>query len=408
MENTISFQESLIQEESKIKSVGILLGIPLYIYAIIFSSISIIVGLIWDISWHTSIGRDGLFSPPHLAIYLGAVVSGLFSGFQVFKISFWGTKVEKNQSVPFWKIFYSSLGGMFCIWGAIAMLTSAPFDDWWHNTYGLDVVILSPPHTVLALGIIMVQFGAMIGTLALQNRAENLQGWTTSDINRRNARLRLMFVIASGLVLVMVYTLLSEYFSRHDMHKSLCYQVGSVIFPLFLVAVGRASKLKLAATAMAGVYMFMLASMVWVLYFVPATPLLGPVLNHITTYQPFNFPLLLVFPALAIDWLLNKYENKNQWLLSLFLGFAFLAIFFVVQYPFGDFLMSEYSRNWFFGTESWYFGNDPTWEGRYKYMPWNTEEPLVLLKGLAIALPIAILSARVGLVWGNWMKQVQR
>ena len=33
------------------------------------------------------------------------------------------------------------------------MLTSAPFDNWWHNAYGLDVKIVSPPHTLLILGI---------------------------------------------------------------------------------------------------------------------------------------------------------------------------------------------------------------------------------------------------------------
>jgi len=32
------------------------------------------------------------------------------------------------------------------------MLTSAPFDNWWHNAYGLDVKIVSLPHSILALG----------------------------------------------------------------------------------------------------------------------------------------------------------------------------------------------------------------------------------------------------------------
>ena len=50
------------------------------------------------------------------------------------------------------------------------MLTSAPFDDWWHNTYGLDVTILSPPHTVLLLGMVTIQFGAMITVLSVKNR----------------------------------------------------------------------------------------------------------------------------------------------------------------------------------------------------------------------------------------------
>ena len=40
------------------------------------------------------------------------------------------------------------------------MLTSAPFDDWWHGAYGLDVKVLSPPHVLLALGIISVAAGS--------------------------------------------------------------------------------------------------------------------------------------------------------------------------------------------------------------------------------------------------------
>ena len=29
------------------------------------------------------------------------------------------------------------------------MIVSAPFDNWWHNAYGLDVRIISHPHMVL-------------------------------------------------------------------------------------------------------------------------------------------------------------------------------------------------------------------------------------------------------------------
>ena len=48
--------------------------------------------------------------------------------------------------VRFWG-FRAPLGAWVAIWGAFAMLTSAPFDDWWHNAYGLDVKVLSPPHS---------------------------------------------------------------------------------------------------------------------------------------------------------------------------------------------------------------------------------------------------------------------
>ena len=53
------------------------------------------------------------------------------------------------------------------------MLASAPFDNWWHNAYGLDVKIFSPPHVVLDGGVLAIQVGALLlaaslngGTLA--------------------------------------------------------------------------------------------------------------------------------------------------------------------------------------------------------------------------------------------------
>ena len=384
-----------------------LLGIPVYIYATVFASLSIVVGLIWDISWHTSIGRDGLLSPPHLLIYLGAVVSGCFSGYRVLRVSFAGSLAEKAASVRFWGIFYASLGALFSIWGAFAMLTSAPFDDWWHNTYGLDVQILSPPHTVLILGIMMVQFGAMIGVLALQNRLDKPMGFDLAS-QRRETRARLLYVVAAGLLLVMLFTLASEHLDRWEMHRSQFYQIAGGVFLFYLVAVARSSKLRWAATATAGVYMAVMAAMVWVLPLFPAEPKLGPILNHITRYQAFQFPLLLIFPALALDWSLRRWSAWNDWWLAGVLAFFFLVTLLAVQWPMADFLMSPMARNWFFGTESWYFGSDPTWEYRYAFAPWNLQSPIDFLQGLFWALIIGYASARLGLRWGQWMQNVQR
>ena len=56
-------------------------------------------------------------------------------------------------------------------WGAFAMLTSAPFDNWWHNAYGLDVKIVSLPHSMLGLGELMIGSGAMLLVCAHLNRA---------------------------------------------------------------------------------------------------------------------------------------------------------------------------------------------------------------------------------------------
>jgi len=49
-----------------------------------------------------------------------------------------------------------------------------PFDNWWHNSYGLDVKILSPPHVLLALGMLGIRFGTLVLVLAEMNRAEGI------------------------------------------------------------------------------------------------------------------------------------------------------------------------------------------------------------------------------------------
>ena len=398
MDGSIHINQA-VKAEPKQKTAKFEYAIQPYVYASVFSSLCIIVGLIWDISWHTSIGRDGLLAPPHDVIYLGAIFAGLFSAYQILRTTFFGSPMEKQSSVKFWGIFYGPLGAMFCIWGAIAMLTSAPFDDWWHNTYGLDVVILSPPHTLLALGMMMIQFGAMIAVLSSLHAAKSDNG----------AMHKWLFAIASGLLLTSFYTLFSEYLNKSRSHSALCYQVGAVLFPLFLIAVVRASKMRWAATATTAVYMFMLWMMLWILPLFHATPRLGPVLNHFDHYQPFHFPLLLIIPALAIDIIFFKLENKKPFVKVLLASLLFLLLFFIVQWFFGDFLQtSPNARNWFFGSSSWYFGANPDWEYRYAFHPDRVDIGSDLIIGMLIAAVIAVATGFAGYVWGGWMQKVKR
>ena len=393
--NTLSISANSLKSETvATKSL-----VPVYLYATVLCSLSIMIGLIWDISWHTSIGRDGLFSSPHLAIYFGGVVAGLFSGYRVLKMTFSPSLAETTNTVKFWGIFRGSLGNLFCIWGAIAMLTSAPFDDWWHNTYGLDVTILSPPHTVLLLGMIMIQFGAIISVLAYQNAQKQIGEAAQKTYT-------LLFTLSAGFVLAMIFTIASDSFDRHDMHNVSLYQVASVLFPIFMVAFSMASKSKWGAASAAIVYSVFLLLMSWILPLFPATPRLGPVLNPITTFQPFEFPLLLLFPAIAIDLITHRID-KNRWVKSLLYGFAFLVVFLLVQWPFANVLMAS-KGHWFFATSRWYFGSEPTWEFRYAFADWMVSSGMDLVIGLSIALGLSIVSAFVGLTWGNWMKKIVR
>src|SRR3984957_7098797 len=48
-----------------------------------FAATCIAVGIIWDISWHQTIGRDTFWTPAHMVIYLGGALGGCVGGWLV-------------------------------------------------------------------------------------------------------------------------------------------------------------------------------------------------------------------------------------------------------------------------------------------------------------------------------------
>lgn len=385
------------------------MAIPIYIYAVSLASLLTIVGILWDISWHRSIGRDKFLSPPHILIYLGAIFAGLFSGLQVLWNSFFRKETSKATLIRVWGIFYSSLGSLFCIWGAIAMLTSAPFDDWWHNAYGLDVTILSPPHTLLAMGMIFLQFGACVGICKYLNAGSASTSRPGDQAGLANrAVLRLLFVIAGFSLLTMVYTLGTDYLHIRGMRGPFFYIIATIASLLLLPAFGRALRFKWGMTAITGGYFLLVATSNWILQLFPAEPKLGPILTHITHFQPAQFPALVFIPALAMDLILQQ-GKTNDWIKALLMSLAFAGLLLAVQYPLSGFLLqSSGARNWFFGATTWYFGSSPDAPYRYAFRPEDIASLPVMGKGLVVALIIGFLCARLSLRWGKWMLTIQR
>ena len=369
-------------------------AVPWAIYAVLFASTSVVLGVIWDISWHRTIGRDTFWTPAHMGIYLGGVVSGLTCAWLALHTTFAGSPEDRATAVRFWG-FRAPFGAWVSIWGAIAMLTSAPFDDWWHNAYGLDVKIISPPHMVLAAGIGAIQAGAMLMALASQNRA----GGARRELNR-------LFLLGAGLLVLLAATVATEYIQRWDMHQSLFYQVSAGVFVFFLVSAARASRTTWPATTVALVYAAFSVFMLWLLPLFPGQPLLGPIFVPIDRFVPPDFPLLLVVPAMVIDLVMCRVApgRWRDWGLAAALAVVFVATFLAVQWPFADFLVSPWARNDFFGSHRMDYGVPPQIQARW----YQLNPPDNLSIGLAIAVAVGFVSARLGLWWGNWMSRVRR
>jgi hypothetical protein len=369
-------------------------AVPWAIYAVLFASTSVVLGVIWDISWHRTIGRDTFWTPAHMGSYLGGVVSGLTCAWLALHTTFAGSPEDRATAVRFWG-FRAPFGAWVSIWGAIAMLTSAPFDDWWHNAYGLDVKIISPPHMVLAAGIGAIQAGAMLMALASQNRA----GGARRELNR-------LFLLGAGLLVLLAATVATEYIQRWDMHQSLFYQVSAGVFVFFLVSAARASRTTWPATTVALVYAAFSVFMLWLLPLFPGQPLLGPIFVPIDRFVPPDFPLLLVVPAMVIDLVMCRVApgRWRDWGLAAALAVVFVATFLAVQWPFADFLVSPWARNDFFGSHRMDYGVPPQIQARW----YQLNPPDNLSIGLAIAVAVGFVSARLGLWWGNWMSRVRR
>lgn len=386
------------------------LALPWPLAATLFAATSIAVGIIWDISWHMSIGRDTFWTPAHMAVYVGGTVGGLANAWRIVHATWWGGADERGRTVGVWG-FRGPLGAFVSCWGAGAMLVSAPFDDWWHNAYGLDVEILSPPHTVLLLGIVGVLAGAMLTAVAYQNAAE--AGEYPAE---RAPAFRLAYAYAAGLALTMATVGAYEYTRPISMHSARFLRATAWVFPLHLVAVARASRLRWPATSAAALYMLAFAAMSWILPLFPATPKLGPITNPVTHMVPLGFPLLLVVPGLAVDLILKRWQShrpqalagRGAWLLAAVLGLTFVTLMLLVHWPFGTFMISPAARTWFWAGDTFgYFSSPTSWSRRGVFPPIEKSAAEWWARA-GWAVVVGTLSARVGLAWGGWLRRVRR
>src|SRR4051794_12592930 len=291
-------------------------AVPWYTWLCVVALTSAIVGVHWDISWHRSIGRDAFWTPAHVAIYLCGVLAGVVSGYLILSTTFNHASPLRDSSVSVWG-FRGPLGAFISAWGGIAMLVSAPFDNWWHNAYGLDVKIISPPHMVLAAGFFGIEFGTIMLLLAFMNRA--------SDALR--TRLQWLFLYVGGTTVCESLLLKLEYIDRSDMHSALFYIVVSIGTPAILVALAVASQRRWACTTMASVYTIFGAAFLWILPLFHAEPKLGPVYHPVTHFIPWEFPLLLIVPSVVVDLILQRTEGWRPMLRGVATGVAFFATF---------------------------------------------------------------------------------
>ncbi len=378
-------------------------AVPWYVWCGVIAVTSASIGGAWDVSWHRSIGRDTFWTPAHMAIYACGVLAAIACSYLIFATTFGHSESLKRISVKVLG-FRAPLGAFLAAWGGIAMLTSAPFDNWWHAAYGLDVKIVSPPHTLLILGIRGVAVGVLFLILAAMNRAGAAAGATEE---KSFHTLQLLFLYMGGLIISGQMFFLMEYTWDVYLHSATPYVAMAIGVPVALAMISRASQHRWAATIAASVYTIFIISEILILPLFPAQPKLGPVYFPVTHLVPAKFPILIIAPALALDLLWRRTRSWRSWQVALLSGMVFVAVLVVVEWPFASFLMTPAAANRFFGTI--YFDyNSPSWGVDRMREFWQPEQGVALMRGLVKAAVYGSISTWIGLGFGGWMRKVQR
>ena len=191
---------------------------------IIFFSVSVGIALRigaanWDIIWHGITDVESFFTPPHTVLYSGVAltIGSIFIGIiqyvrlietkgekeeehkqqqpQIDKSSELTTTNKSSSSSSLLTLLHYFVQSLFKMpypiklvaIGTIIEIFSGGFDSWWHYNFGFDG-LLSPPHLLLTIGMLMSVYGALIGIYKL------LQNNSHSN-NSKSTLLKISFIV---------------------------------------------------------------------------------------------------------------------------------------------------------------------------------------------------------------------
>jgi hypothetical protein len=362
-----------------------------------------ILGLGWDIRWHATFGRDSFWSPPHLLMYSGIALAG-FLCIGVVLVDTWRYRrgvpgVREATTWPIFGFFRAPLGFAVMGCGLAVLLFAAPFDDWWHQLYGLDVTLWAPFHVMGLIGACIAGAGLLYIFAALGARARRL------GLNRRRvlgfsgpdwAKL----LTLSGLLTLLITatqpaTTIAPTLVIGPVHVLLFPVLLCAFFvPVLIVAV-RVTERPGAATLVMALFF---ARQVFIAQFVPwalrAVHDLDPSYDYCNGEPRFILPLViaplaLLPAAFLLDLLVYRQSSRGS-VARPFAGRTWLGSVLVVALP-----LIAVAPLLVRGARAGARGQLP---------PGLTIPDLALLPAFLVAVPVALvvaaLSVRVGDDWG--------
>jgi hypothetical protein len=283
------------------------------IYFLISIGVSLqISGSNWDIVWHGVGNVETFFTPPHSVIYsgvalaIGSVVGGIVQA---------AFKIHQQKKYATWLILLPSslpLSLKLATIGCILQLTAGPFDFLWHSQFGFDG-LLSPPHSVLAAGMLMAALGALMGIYShcSNHSSRKINNMSSSSLFSKLSLIvgfAVFLMVAVGMILMFTLPFSKgQYFDFNpNPLASLVAASGSIPFILgicFFVAA------RISSFSTGNRIPFILTSIVAVIMTIQSTTTITS-----NSYFAWLFPvyLLNIIPAFVADILIFRYSQKKK------------------------------------------------------------------------------------------------
>lgn len=298
---SMASHETRTSEQRRWELVRLLLALNLVAFVATYLSTQ------WDLAEHFKGAVDRFWYPPHFGIYFGLLCAALIplAGLLIL-LRAPGLPFDKLRANPALVLVILANGSSFM---------GAPFDAWWHTTFGLDLTVWSPPHLHLILSIVLAVLACAV--YFLDDAPANAPLMPFPAVDRRRAVL--LFTLTMALLLGTI--LFSEYEigaqSRDVRVRELwTYPVVWSFFVLFALGLFASSTRSIG-----------MATVVTLCYLVARWAIIG-LDRALLDFRGFHaYPLLI--PALAFDLLLAYLSARWQdrrWLTVGIAGFVASAV----------------------------------------------------------------------------------
>jgi hypothetical protein len=277
-------------------------GVSTYL-VLVYLAISIgvalqISGSNWDIIWHGIGNVESFFTPPHSVIYSGVALA---IGSIILAIFLFSVLEQKKGSRSISPLYFLRLSTIpfslkLAVIGSLLQLTAGPFDFWWHNQFGFDG-LLSPPHSVLASGMLMVALGALIGIYTLK-RDNNTLFFSKVCLAIAFA---VFLMVAVGMVLMFTLPFSKGQYFDFNPDPLAAVAAASIVIPfligLCLFSAARVTSMPFIFTSITAIIMLIQSTTTIISnsYFVGILP----------------FYLLNIFPAMLADIILQYRRGEG-------------------------------------------------------------------------------------------------